>query len=72
MAWFFYFFFLLLFFFFFFFFFFHYLFLMSPSFDASGRLYFVIVTFPGYLQLYFCEHIKIYLFHFIGERIISF
>ena len=27
---------------------------ISPSFVASGRLYFVIVAFIGYLHLYFC------------------
>ena len=31
-----------------------YLFLISPSFGASGVLCFVIVTFPRYLHLYFC------------------
>ena len=31
----------------------YHLFLISPSFGASGRLYFVIVLFPGYLYLYF-------------------
>ena len=30
------------------------LFLISPPFGTSGRLYFVIVTFSGYLYLYFC------------------
>ena len=30
-----------------------YLFLISPSCGASGRLYLAIVTFPGYLHLYF-------------------
>ena len=30
-----------------------YLFLISPSFGASGRLCFVIVAFSGYLYLYF-------------------
>ena len=30
-----------------------YFFLFSPSFGASGGLYFVIVAFPGYLHLYF-------------------
>ena len=29
---------------------------MSPSFGASGRLCFVMVTFPGYLQL----HVNVY------------
>ena len=29
---------------------FSFLFLISPSFDASGRLYFLIVVFPGRLQ----------------------
>ena len=31
----------------------HYLFLISPSFGASGRLSFVGLSFPGYLYLYF-------------------
>ena len=31
-----------------------YLFLISPSFGASGGLCFVIVTFLGYLYLHFC------------------
>ena len=31
----------------------HYLFLISLSFDASGRLCFVIVAFPGYPHIYF-------------------
>ena len=31
----------------------HYLFSVSPAFGASGRLCFVIVTFPGYLHSYF-------------------
>ena len=30
----------------------HYLFLISPSFGASGRLCFVIVTFTRYLHFY--------------------
>ena len=30
----------------------HYLFPISPYFGVSGRLCFVIVTFPGYLHLY--------------------
>ena len=30
----------------------HHLFFISTSFGASGMLCFVIVTFPGYLQLY--------------------
>ena len=30
----------------------HYVFFISPSFGASGRLCFVIVAFPGYLFLY--------------------
>ena len=29
-----------------------YLFLNSPSFDASGRLFFVIAAFAGYLHSY--------------------
>ena len=32
-----------------------YLFLTSPSFGASGGLCFIIVAFPGYLYLYFCN-----------------
>ena len=31
-----------------------YLFLVSPSFCASGLLRFVIVSFSGYLHLYLC------------------
>ena len=30
----------------------HYLFFISPSFGASGRLFFLIVTFPGYLSIF--------------------
>ena len=33
----------------------HCLFLISPSLGASGRLCFLILTFPGYLHIYFCQ-----------------
>ena len=35
----------------------YYLFLISPSFGASGGLCFLIVTFPGYLHIYFLSPI---------------
>ena len=35
------------------------LFLISPSCGAFGRLCFVIVAFPGYLQLYFCRNMRL-------------
>ena len=34
-----------------------YLFLTSPSFDASGRLCFVIVAFHWYFHLYVCTQV---------------
>ena len=43
----------------------HYLFLISPDFDASGRLCFLIVAFPGYLHLYlFISITKTHLFKY--------
>ena len=38
----------------------HCLFLIFPSFDASERLCFVIVVFPGYLHLYFYVLCNVY------------
>ena len=45
-----------------------YLFLISPSFDASGRLCLVIVAFSGYFHLYVCSKRKEFQSTFIFKR----
>ena len=36
-----------------------YLFVIFHSFGVSGRLRFVIVAFPGYIQLYFSDYLNL-------------
>ena len=36
--------------------------LISPSYGASGRLYFMVVAFPGYLHLYHYKNMPIQMY----------